>query len=592
MSATADNRVTITSIRFSHFKAFKNFHVTLSDFNVLVGPNNCGKSTIISSLKILEEGMRRARTTSPSLLHINDTDIRGYRVNLGNLPFATKNIFHDYDERTNAVISFHFSNGNKLELRFPEVGMCVLICMSKGPLIQTPTQFKNNYNFQISFVPTLGPVEDIEPFYLKETARSSLLSHGASRNFRNIWYHYPDGFDALKDAIGRTMGGIVINKPELNTSTSPTSLDMFFEENRMLREVYWAGFGFQVWLQLLTWIVKGRQSDMFVIDEPDIYLHSNLQRILMSILKALNLRIVIATHSTDMISEADPEDILVINKKDNSARRIENISDLHSLYEVLGARTTTVLTQISKTKKVLFLEGNDIKYVAKFASLLNCQQLADQSNYAVVQVGGFNVEKIVYFIDGVVNSLGKDIVFTSILDRDYRAEEECRKVNATLSKKLSQSHILGMKEIENILIGRNLIMKCVDDELKRQDRKTSGHETIVSDALNQIALEYKAYVLSQLQERYREFLRKQDQHIDGSESLRIVLDRYDDKFKNYDDCRCILPGKDIISAINKKLQPKLQITLSIPRLIAKVTVTDIDDDTKKALTAINGALSA
>jgi ABC-type uncharacterized transport system ATPase subunit len=36
----------ITSVRFSRYKAFENFQLALQDFNVLVGPNNAGKSLV------------------------------------------------------------------------------------------------------------------------------------------------------------------------------------------------------------------------------------------------------------------------------------------------------------------------------------------------------------------------------------------------------------------------------------------------------------------------------------------------------------------------------------------------------------------
>lgn len=48
----------ITSVHFKRYKAFANFKISLQDFNVLVGPNNAGKSTIIGVFRILAEGLR------------------------------------------------------------------------------------------------------------------------------------------------------------------------------------------------------------------------------------------------------------------------------------------------------------------------------------------------------------------------------------------------------------------------------------------------------------------------------------------------------------------------------------------------------
>lgn len=62
----------ITSIQFKNYKSFNHFSIALSSFNILVGPNNAGKSTIIGSLKILAEGIRRAKAKLPKSIIIFD----------------------------------------------------------------------------------------------------------------------------------------------------------------------------------------------------------------------------------------------------------------------------------------------------------------------------------------------------------------------------------------------------------------------------------------------------------------------------------------------------------------------------------------
>ena len=44
------------------------------------------------------------------------------------------------------------------------------------------------------------------------------------------------------------------------------------------REIHWSGFGFQVWLQILLQLARGNGDSVLVLDEPDIYLHADLQR--------------------------------------------------------------------------------------------------------------------------------------------------------------------------------------------------------------------------------------------------------------------------------------------------------------------------
>ena len=94
---------------------------------------------------------------------------------------------------------------------------------------------------------------------------------------------------------------------------------MFFEENRMTREICWAGFGFQIWLQLLTHIINSKDADLIVVDEPEIYLHPELQHKILDLLKNTNSRVVLATHSVEIINSVEPSEVLLIDKKNKSA---------------------------------------------------------------------------------------------------------------------------------------------------------------------------------------------------------------------------------------------------------------------------------
>jgi len=297
------------SVKFSKFKGFKQFTLNLRAFNILVGPNNCGKSTILGAFRILAEGCRKANAKNPILVDGPDGPALGYSVDLSEIPVATENVFLNYEDAEPAIVTFKLSNGNEMLLYFKEVGSCSLICRTDGGWgIRSTSDFKSAYNAPIGFVPILGPVEHNEVLYQKEAARLALLTHRAARNFRNIWQHYPDNFDEFRSLVQTTWPGMDIEPPVVDYSHRPTRLHMFCPEERIPREIYWAGFGFQVWCQMLTYIIRGRATAIFLIDEPDIYLHSDLQRQLLGILRNLGPDILLATHSTEIISEAEADD--------------------------------------------------------------------------------------------------------------------------------------------------------------------------------------------------------------------------------------------------------------------------------------------
>lgn len=412
------------SVRFRNFKAFKSFTVSLGAFDILVGPNNAGKSTVIGAFRILAEGLRRARARNPE--YSNASAIRNYcyPVNLRDLPVSTENVFCDYDDSEPAVAEFTISNGNRLRLIFPESDSCVLVCETRGRPVRSTGDFKREFDVAISFVPVLGPVEHDEELNQPETARRALLTHRASRNFRNIWYHFGEGFELFREAVRQSWPGMEIDRPELTISGKRGILHMFCPEDRIPRELYWAGFGFQVWCQMLTFIAKAERDSLLIIDEPDIYLHSDLQRQLVGILRNRMGDVLIATHSTEILSEADIGEIVVLNKKWKQARRVNQAAQLQTLFSELGSRLNPIITQLAKTRRVLFVEGGDFSIISAFARKLGYSDVANGGKFAVVPANGFNPARVRDYSQGMEQTLGSSISRYVVFDRDYRSQKQ------------------------------------------------------------------------------------------------------------------------------------------------------------------------
>ena len=172
----------ITSVRFQNYKAFRQFSVALDEFDVLVGPNNAGKSTVLGAFRVLAEGLKKARSRVAQFIPLSTGDTWGYPIDLRDVPVSLENVFHNYDDTRPAFVDFRLENGHHLKLVFPEKGSCYLIAEPVRGRRST-TSFKNDFPVKITFVPVRGPVEHEEPVYQKEAARLALLTHRASRIF-------------------------------------------------------------------------------------------------------------------------------------------------------------------------------------------------------------------------------------------------------------------------------------------------------------------------------------------------------------------------------------------------------------------------
>lgn len=322
-----------TQVKFRNFKAFSSFDLNIKAFNILVGPNNAGKSTIIAAFRILAAGLRRANARRASLIAGPGGPTLAHKIELEALSVAGENVFYNYDDSEAATVRFELSNKHALTLYFPEHRTCYLIPDAQGKRCESPSDFRKYFDCPIGFVPVLGPVDQDEQLYNEETARLSLFNYRAARNFRNIWWHFSNPFDDFRDAIRSTWPGMDVKRPELDMSGDKPILRMFCPEQRIDREIVWSGFGFQVWCQMLTHLIQSKTSSIFLIDEPDIYLHSDLQRQLVGLLRALGPDILVATHSTEIITEAEADELVLINKSKRSAKRVSNQTDVETVFE-------------------------------------------------------------------------------------------------------------------------------------------------------------------------------------------------------------------------------------------------------------------
>ena len=441
----------ITSVRFRNFKAFEDFSISLDRMNILVGPNNSGKSTVIGAFRVLSMGLRTAARRKPDLLG-NRHIARGYRIPRASLPISLENAQTDYQD-VEATVTFRLSNGNSLRLSFPsDDNDCFLYPITaEGETVTTAAAFKREFPISLLVVPVLGPVEHREQIVQEETVNENLATHRASRNFRNYWYYNREDFDDFRQQVISTWPGMDISPPEV---AADRRLSMFCLEDRITRELYWTGFGFQVWCQLLSHIFRSRGRSMLIIDEPDIYLHANPQRQLLSLLKASEPDVLMATHSSEIVAEADAGDILAIDKTQRSAKRVSGSKGIQSTLGSLGSVHTVTISAIAQTRRVLYVEGEDFQILRRLARRLGLSELASGVGIAPFPLGGFlPIQQIKSVTWGISESIGAHVVFGGIFDRDFRPDEEVDELLNGLGTVLKLSVILERKEIENYLLG-------------------------------------------------------------------------------------------------------------------------------------------
>ena len=174
-------------IELKNFRKHERFSVSCRERNILVGPNNAGKSSILDALRLFADVQRFASRRVPIQKSYDNYGVCAtYDATNSIFSVTLENICRNYSEDYAEIIVAN-EVGNKLHIninpeRPPEV------------FIETELKILKNKNFfskcfpeRVVVVPTLSQFEESEKPNESDYVRSIEYTRLAARNFRNIW---------------------------------------------------------------------------------------------------------------------------------------------------------------------------------------------------------------------------------------------------------------------------------------------------------------------------------------------------------------------------------------------------------------------
>jgi predicted ATPase len=139
------------------------------------------------------------------------------------------------------------------------------------------------------------------------------------------------------------------------------------------RDLMVEGSGFLQWLSVFA-LATDPDINVLLLDEPDAHLHSSLQEQLLDSLDAIatatGKQVLVATHSTEILRNAEPTEILHA-RGSNGGRYLREESQKVGLLAGLGSEYAPRVDRVKRTKRLLFVEGrSDIQILKIFAEKL------------------------------------------------------------------------------------------------------------------------------------------------------------------------------------------------------------------------------
>ncbi|MFT5438918.1 MAG: putative ATP-dependent endonuclease of OLD family [Alphaproteobacteria bacterium] len=189
-----------------------------------------------------------------------------------------------------------------------------------------------------------------------------------------------------------------------------------------------------------------------ILDEPDVYLHADMQRKLVRIIEDRFVQSVISTHSIEIMSEADPESILVLDKQKSKSSFATSLPVVQSVVEDIGGSQNIQLTRLWMARKCIFVEGEDMTYLNVLHSLLFPTSDPLATSPCIQLEGRSNWPHAVGAAIGLKEAGGANIRAYCLLDRDYKPQKEVENIERRCREHHVDIKIWSRKEIGNYLV--------------------------------------------------------------------------------------------------------------------------------------------
>ncbi|NCS41055.1 MAG: AAA family ATPase [Microcystis aeruginosa BS13-10] len=408
----------ITKLTLRNFKSIKEQTYEFALFDLLVGRNNSGKSTILQALAIWQfciEEFRRAKRGGKT----------GKQVVLPNftaLPVPEFNLL--WREKTERHYPTKADGSKKQEFILIEIDV-TWIAESSGPeprslgvrlrysspqtIYAIPSEGwehfrelegESNHSPSllpiIAYVPPFSGLEPNEEWRDDGPLRKQVGKAQPGSILRNlllrVWQENREDWSEIQKVV-KNWFTVELKEPQYERGVD-TQIICEYKQGGKSYDIISAGSGFHQTLTLLAFFY-GYKPTTILLDEPDAHLHVNLQREILDYFKnqkaiERNTQFLIATHAEEFIRGVDVRQI--ISLLDRIPKRVEATP---AILTAIADVSNLEITQLSEFNYpvILYVEGEtDERLLRGFATSLGKQDNLNEVCFRVM--GGGNKKKM------------------------------------------------------------------------------------------------------------------------------------------------------------------------------------------------------
>lgn len=557
----------IKSLHLLNYRCFKDTTIRFKDVSAIVGKNNAGKSSLIEALRMAAMSVRKCtHTTYKDLPKEFGLPVRerGFRLEVEKLKIDLRGVVYRYED-VNAQIQVLFENNVKIHIYVNKSYAYAVLYDEKGTCIRSTEAARKAVPFHVSILPQIGLIKENEKRLAAETVDKDKETYLSSRHFRNEVYNYQsDYWDEFVELAENTWSGLRINAIEYDVMSD--ILALYVCDADFYAEIGLMGSGLQMWLQIMWFLARTREDETVILDEPDVYMHPDLQRKLIRLVKRRYPQVIIATHSIEIISELDSKSIITIDKKNRKMHYATDMRAVQKIIDDIGTVSNLALMRLGDARKCLFVEGKDLKIMAKIAEAVFGNQINSLETLPHVSLNGFNNLREAFGTAKLFHDETEGMIrCICILDSDYFPMDMIEEKYAQAQENHLDLHIWKRKELENYLLEPRVLFRLSGQPEEMYETFSQELEALVDTYENRVFDQYAEHIL-----KYKK--------IDISTANAQARTWMKEMWTSLEGKLALVGGKEFMKCLNGWFKQKFSLNLSVSKIISEFKREEFDSE--------------
>jgi energy-coupling factor transporter ATP-binding protein EcfA2 len=574
----------IRELKLQNFRCFSDHTLTFKSTNIVIGRNNAGKSTLVEALRLISIVASRYKSLSYhppiDLYEIPRREV-GVSPSLKGYEFNFQSVFHRYGDPP-AIITAIFNNDTSIKTYIlDEDKIHSVVYDSRGNIIRTRGDANKIEIPQVEIMPQVAPVSR-EEFLLNDAyIKSAISSHLSPLHFRNQLRVLHSHFQAFKEMAEITWPALQIKELICKSAYLEEPIQLHVRDEDFAAEIGAMGHGLQMWLQTMWFLARSKGASTVILDEPDVYMHPDLQRRLIKFIKNKFPQVIVTTHSVEIMSEVDVDEILIIDKRGKRSRFAGSLPAVQKLIDHIGSVHNINLAKLWHSRRCIFVEGKDIKLLSEIHNILYPESTDSLSSFPNMSIGGWGGWNYVVGSSMLLkNAGGQSISVYCILDSDYHTREDHEDRINQAKKAGVHLHIWSNKEIENFCVDAAVIQRAIQSRMAKKKKPPSVDK--IKEKLEQIIEQLKDAVFDALS---TEILAR-DRGLGAGGANQQARKQIKKAWKSFDSRIALVSGKEVISSLSKWSQEEYNVSFNALLIARNMKPNEIPEEFVRVVNSI------